>query len=256
MRQDRRGLPCVRRAGSSPSSRRGSIAALTAGAGIRGGVIVVPVVTTGLHCGLDRRRGDTRGRHRRPRRHDGAPLRRHGPVAHREGLFPVVPVVTTGLHCGTDAYVMEPKLDGSSPSSRRGSIAASISATTRTSRSSRRPRRHDGAPLRRRRARPRRPRSHVVPVVTTGLHCGPHPWGRTATRPASRPRRHDGAPLRRDGLPGRLRRLHRRPRRHDGAPLRLLGVRGRRLDHGRRPRRHDGAPLRPVRRRHPLFLSR
>ncbi len=62
---------------------------------------------------------------RRPRRHDGAPLRRFllgrpAPVGQA-----VVPVVTTGLHCGVPrSTLVRSRSLASSPSSRRGSIAA------------------------------------------------------------------------------------------------------------------------------------
>ncbi len=159
-------------------------------------IAVVPVVTTGLHCGIDygiaddvdpeesspssrrgsiaaRTRRDARPSHRcRPRRHDGAPLRR------------------------SDERREQRPVCGSSPSSRRGSIAARVPRETRSNAPAGRPRRHDGAPLRpsvptqAHRPALRRPRRHdgaplrrrvrraappllrVVPVVTTGLHCG------------------------------------------------------------------------------------
>jgi len=135
--------------GSSPSSRRGSIAAPTLGAarcamstvvpvvttGLHCGEYlrarsdwpprVVPVVTTGLHCGLRRERHHTPVSRCRPRRHDGAPLRRPRPSRAGHRLGP------------------------SSPSSRRGSIAARQSTPWFLFPQRRRPRRHDGAPLRR-----------------------------------------------------------------------------------------------------------
>jgi len=61
----------------------------------------------------------------------------------------------------------------SSPSSRRGSIAATARQAFSSPTTTGRPRRHDGAPLRQDRTRSGgRPRPLVVPVVTTGLHCG------------------------------------------------------------------------------------
>ena len=62
--------------GSSPSSRRGSIAAVNVLSTHDASKEVVPVVTTGLHCG-------------KIRAADGAIV------------DDVVPVVTTGLHCGS-----------------------------------------------------------------------------------------------------------------------------------------------------------
>ena len=145
---------------------------MTAGAGIRGGVIVVPVVTTGLHCGAmvllrtargsfqsspSSRRGSiaaptptswSRSWTGRPRRHDGAPLRRRFPRLPERPDHRVVPVVTTGLHCGGGGQGPGGPGPMSSPSSRRGSIAAPIPG--------------GGQPHVR----------LVVPVVTTGLHCG------------------------------------------------------------------------------------
>jgi len=117
----------------------------------RRGCPVVPVVTTGLHCGTVL------------------------PTYFVEMAEGVVPVVTTGLHCGrndmekTDAalYKSSPSSrrgsiaagsgrptcplgpGGSSPSSRRGSIAARDGEVGRNGRKAGRPRRHDGAPLRR-----------------------------------------------------------------------------------------------------------
>jgi len=61
---------------SSPSSRRGSIAAYQAAYALASGAGVVPVVTTGLHCGVSDRLVPCGRPVGRPRRHDGAPLRR------------------------------------------------------------------------------------------------------------------------------------------------------------------------------------
>ena len=140
---------------------------------LRGG-LVVPVVTTGLHCGW-------------PSAGSSIVIRL------------VVPVVTTGLHCGTRGARASAPVVASSPSSRRGSIAATRDSGPSSRPAYRgRPRRHDGAPLRPGRLGPwllaipwsspssRRGSiaavrsSHVippvvcavVPVVTTGLHCG------------------------------------------------------------------------------------
>jgi len=134
---------------------------------------VVPVVTTGLHCGRAAGRRWIKRLTRRPRRHDGAPLRRPRLLGKRDDLRQ------------------------SSPSSRRGSIAAS-SRSRPSKHSSCRPRRHDGAPLRPPRRGTGRPgRCRVVPVVTTGLHCGAVVAALLSTGGTGRPRRHDGAPLRR-----------------------------------------------------------
>ena len=65
---------------------------------------VVPVVTTGLHCGATVKC-----------------------VGHRTWM--VVPVVTTGLHCGVDTPRLAGAVGSSSPSSRRGSIAAGSTRT-------------------------------------------------------------------------------------------------------------------------------
>ncbi len=133
---------------------------------------VVPVVTTGLHC------GPYFGGKRR-----AAPL--------------VVPVVTTGLHCGKAAArsVRSARLR-SSPSSRRGSIAATVAGRSlgrrrRSSPSSRR-----GSIAARSSPRCSALVARVVPVVTTGLHCGVLSSPSMRAVRACRPRRHDGAPLR------------------------------------------------------------
>jgi len=209
------------------------------------------------------------------------------------GVGGVVPVVTTGLHCGGRPDEGRSPVDPSSPSSRRGSIAASrfrggchASADRRPRRhdgaplrrgecglgfgeKGRRPRRHDGAPLRRYRSVPRRSSSApVVPVVTTGLHCG---WDNlNADRPPrlvvpvvttglhcgrgisrGRPARSRVVPVVTTGLHCGQRRVAPsliiaagRPRRHDGAPLRRGSWSRCRGWTSRRPRRHDGAPLR------------
>jgi len=133
---------------SSPSSRRGSIAAVVTVGLPRDLARVVPVVTTGLHCGV---LPTTTPRHHPPR---SSPSSRRGSIA------------------AVGAADHPPHQASSSPSSRRGSIAAAARALN-TPCATCRPRRHDGAPL--------RPVSSascaiwvgvVVPVVTTGLHCG------------------------------------------------------------------------------------
>ena len=142
------GAHCPRSSeGSSPSSRRGSIAASQTG------------------------RPSPRSAGR-PRRHDGAPLRRRSTRQSAARNRAVVPVVTTGLHCGVGHLPLTTHLvRPSSPSSRRGSIAAC-------------------------RPRPRWRGADVVPVVTTGLHCGPNDADHSSPPSTRRPRRHDGAPLR------------------------------------------------------------
>ena len=123
--------------------------------------LVVPVVTTGLHCGGKNEAAMEAWAKGRPRRHDGAPLR----------------------------------------PDRRESFSARVSS---------RPRRHDGAPLRRpRHARHRLRHLRVVPVVTTGLHCGAAIAPGFPVSIERRPRRHDGAPLRPTGR-GPNRRMPRR----------------------------------------------
>ena len=85
--------------------------------------MVVPVVRAGLHCG-----------------------RREAPdVAHDRS---VVPVVRAGLHCGRHGLLDSGPHPGSSPSSGRGSIAASNDP------------------------HPTGSGAVVVPVVRAGLHCG------------------------------------------------------------------------------------
>ena len=184
---------------SSPSSRRGSIAARPARAGSRSRPCVVPVVTTGLHCGSQPMTTFHVASVVVPVVTTGL----HCGIKAGQALdanTEVVPVVTTGLHCGdTETTGVDPLHDRmSSPSSRRGSIAAHTSRLISILPESGRPRRHDGAPLRPRapggltryvsRGRPRRhdgaplrrgsPKGGgsqarpVVPVVTTGLHCG------------------------------------------------------------------------------------
>ena len=229
-------------ASSSPSSRRGSIAAPSPsprcseptgrprrhdGAPLRprdgrlwghAAAGVVPVVTTGLHCG-------------------------HGCLAHAAVCEQVVPVVTTGLHCGTTCrWARTTFAPWSSPSSRRGSIAAPcLSVRTRciasSSPSSRRgsiaagggcPRggvRSVSSPSSRRgsiaacRCGPPRQPPRVVPVVTTGLHCGFQltipPVEAQFVVPVVTTGLHCGTKYER-GFPS----FPRRPRRHDGAPLR------------------------------------
>ena len=111
---------------SSPSSGRGSIAALVSRMPETIVVGVVPVVRTGLHCGFNSP-PHAQGSARRPRRQDGAPLRPSVKDAHGRVVGPVVPVVRTGLHCGLhDDHAMTTP-SASSPSSGRGSIAASPS---------------------------------------------------------------------------------------------------------------------------------
>jgi len=208
--------------------------------------VVVPVVTTGLHCGGLGRAGRRQNRAGRPRRHDGAPLRQGGCQVGAVGSLEVVPVVTTGLHCGhrggaksrpassvvpvvttglhcgavvaallgTGGTGRPRRHDGaplrrlvepvdargqgvSSPSSRRGSIAASASPTAGTSNNVVVPvvttGLHCGAMLTDEATR----QGIVVPVVTTGLHCGVMDAAATRRLGVRRPRRHDGAPLRR-----------------------------------------------------------
>ena len=177
---------------------------------------VVPVVTTGLHCGrryCDRWWLVVSGR---PRRHDGAPLR-HLHFRSLQVRCLVVPVVTTGLHCGWGlgltlgaAQTGRPRRhDGaplrrmrwqlaqttshlSSPSSRRGSIAAALLRPLVAGRQRRRPRRHDGAPLRLLERGGGGIDRLVVPVVTTGLHCG-------CRSPVERPRPVESSPSSRRG---------------------------------------------------------
>ena len=278
---------------SSPSSRRGSIAALNRCATARDFISVFPVITTGLHCGiiaavtfgwwrrclprhhdgaplrqpcLDRVLVDTAGL---PRHHDGAPLRRQ---LSRGGfrLRLVFPVITTGLHCGGDTSRWPPRLVVmSSPSSRRGSIAASLRCPSWTAPACL-PRHHDGAPLRPAHRRAGRGHLHrvfpvittglhcgvmrpcaassvrrVFPVITTGLHCGRYPARSRRTCRQSLPRHHDGAPLR----PGQdlfgdsvVLRSSPSSRRGSIAATDRCGTSTRR---GRLPRHHDGAPLRP-----------
>ena len=204
-----------RRSPSSPSSRRGSIAAGMAGTLLgsphlsspssRRGSIAAHVNPQAAPCvtdGRPRRHDGAPLRHDgrvtirrsapgRPRRHDGAPLR---PAFQQRPILPasvVVPVVTTGLHCGLTAIDEAiAALAGSSPSSRRGSIAASVAERVSLIAAAGRPRRHDGAPLRLGSSARATERGSVVPVVTTGLHCGPRaPAGRplgTKSSPSSR----------------------------------------------------------------------
>ena len=135
---------------------------------------VVPVVTTGLHCGEGGGGGEDVEAVGRPRRHDGAPLRRR-----ERG------------RCDVQDAARRPRRHDGAPL-RRG-LSLSMTGEVRGGR----PRRHDGAPLR----PPEKQVSRlvireVVPVVTTGLHCGDADTGRVRRRLHRRPRRHDGAPLR------------------------------------------------------------
>jgi len=216
------------RAGSSPSSRRGSIAARPNGAPTSHARSVVPVVTTGLHCGSSPSRARpldrslvvpvvTTGLHCgiATSGKAGDPLSRSSPSSRRgsiagvgvardgDAVQLVVPVVTTGLHCGVlgDRPTVLPK-PGSSPSSRRGSIAAGPTGSGLRRAGPGRPRRHDGAPLRPVDGVESRPGPGVVPVVTTGLHCGRQSVSRSPTLTRwRRPHRHDGAPLRQRECP-------------------------------------------------------
>jgi len=138
-----------RRRRSSPSSRRGSIAARSSPRCSALVARVVPVVTTGLHCGVLSSPSMRAVRACRPRRHDGAPLRpRPAPRPARQTTWSS-PSSRTGLHCG----------------------AMLTDEATR--------------------------QGIVVPVVTTGLHCGVMDAAATRRLGVRRPRRHDGAPLRR-----------------------------------------------------------
>jgi len=141
-------VPLTRGRSSSPSSRRGSIAA----------VGIVQTEPGSLPSSPSSRRGSiAAGRaHETPRHHPprSSPSSRRGSIA------------------AVGAADHPPHQASSSPSSRRGSIAAAARALN-TPCATCRPRRHDGAPL--------RPVSSascaiwvgvVVPVVTTGLHCG------------------------------------------------------------------------------------
>ena len=109
---------------------------------------VVPVVTTGLHCGPVYPPDANCSRACRPRRHDGAPLRHARGRSAGNGL--------SGRPRRHDGAPLRPAKRGnnirvpveSSPSSRRGSIAA-LSLRCSCGGTPSRPRRHDGAPLRR-----------------------------------------------------------------------------------------------------------
>ena len=158
---------------------------------------VVPVVTTGLHCGHALTSDPASAVDRRPRRHDGAPLRRcspnrAGPAAlgrprRHDGapLRPaqprpqggrhcrVVPVVTTGLHCGVSSNRITAGTAFVVPVATTGLHCGDLWDRDPADDWRGRPRRHDGAPLRRPTRRDAPGWLHrVVPVVTTGLHCG------------------------------------------------------------------------------------
>ena len=117
--------------------------------------LVVPVVRTGLHCGVDEREGRVSRGDRRPRRQDGASLRLDDLEAALLRLLSSSPSSGRGfIAAGRFRRGCGPSRR-SSPSSGRGFIAAMPSRSDR-------------------------PRCWpVVPVVRTGLHCGPDriaPW--------------------------------------------------------------------------------
>ena len=185
--------------GSSPSSRRGFIAA-------RQGA-----------CGDDRAGQSSPSSRRGFIAASISPARARLPPS-----SPVVPVITAGLHCGRGGNgVGYAGTESSSPSSRRGFIAAVSRIGSAGRRGSGRPRHHGGASLRR------------VSLVHEVL---PLP---------GRPRHHGGASLRqRDRLADDVV-DRRRPRHHGGASLRRTVTTQAELDAARRPRHHGGASLRP-----------
>ena len=138
---------------------------------------VVPVVTTGLHCGIAVQSSTSEPSKVVPVVTTGLHCGDVDAWLSGTSRVTVVPVVTTGLHCGKIlGNGVVPRQAASSPSSRRGSIAAGRGGLRRQPEPSRRPRRHDGAPLR---------------------HLGGRRGGGRGWR---RPRRHDGAPLRHGGV--------------------------------------------------------
>ena len=132
---------------SSPSSRRGSIAASSARRS---------ATSTSRASSPSSRRGSIAApppgsrpcrRSRRPRRHDGAPLRRSSRVHPNIDLV-VVPVVTTGLHCGLSACFCIHSPTRVVPVVTTGLHCGRNRSVQFCPFSERRPRRHDGAPLR------------------------------------------------------------------------------------------------------------
>mgnify|MGYP003383249084 CR=1 FL=1 len=112
------------------------------------GVQVVPVITAGLHCGSPICRANSVTVHRRPRHHGGASLR----LLTLELRAPLV--ISRPRHHGGASLRRRTsegrpdRSDLSSPSSRRGFIAACIAAWFLPK------------------------MTVVVPVITAGLHCG------------------------------------------------------------------------------------
>ena len=196
--------------------------------------LVIPLTTSGLHCGPARQRGTvqrlgsssrspragsiaappasapTRAwRCRHPAHHERAPLRRIGrtPFGYRqEG---VIPLTTSGLHCGSrpdhaerlgdvssrspraGSIAAEPstrrlaQVDGSSRSPRAGSIAAGTPSGHVADSGRRHPAHHERAPL--------RPEplavgvgvfQQVIPLTTSGLHCGDYTVFTSRIQPA------------------------------------------------------------------------
>ena len=112
---------------------------------------VVPVVRPGLRCGSWKLAWSSAiDLQRRPRRYDGAPLRRRTDAATNEGTLRVAPVVTTGLHCSpiSCGNWRARGCAASSPSLRRGSIAAGPRRSRWPGPASLRPRDQSGAPSR------------------------------------------------------------------------------------------------------------
>ena len=136
-------------------------------------VVVIPLTTSGLHCGADRTA--TIGRAAPeviPLTHERAPLRQRTPARSQRRIVLVIPLTTSGLHCGGQRTRVQLTRESSSRSPRAGSIAAGLGRS--------------GAPERLRSSS----RS-----LTSGLHCGGINGSATGDRTVI-PLIHERAPLR------------------------------------------------------------
>ena len=140
----------VRPGESSRSPRAGSIAAPAARGGRAVRPAVIPLTTSGLHCGLFWPRVDLSPR------------------------WQVIPLTTSGLHCGgSSADVTRSTLPGHPAHHERAPLRRSL-ITPYFATSGGHPAHHERAPLRPNSASRRgNASSTVIPLTTSGLHCGP-----------------------------------------------------------------------------------
>ena len=257
---------------SSRSPRAGSIAADALGHGRAGGAAVIPLTTSGLHCGgeepgYDEDLDDESSRS--PRAGSiaappaSAPTRawrwssrspRAGSIAaplavqDRGVVGGVIPLTTSGLHCGFTPHARALRPETSSRSPRAGSIAAAWprSPTPHSTTSSRSPRAGSIAAPRCQRGTVQRlgsssrspragsiaaPRCQRGTVQRLGSSSRSPRAGSIAAPPASAPTRawrcrhpahHERAPLRRMGVLRSVRAGRRHPAHHERAPLRQV----------------------------------